>query len=64
VVLTVIAVWLGLSALATVACALVARSGLREDGRRGYLDKEHARLLDAAPEEDRPRIPRPRVASL
>ena len=60
VVLTVIAAWLVLSILSTVACTLVARGGLEEDGRRGYLDLELAGMLDA---EDAARtgFPAPRV---
>ncbi len=48
VLLTVTAAWLALCALATVACALVARGGLREDRRRAGLDRELARLIDEA----------------
>ena len=42
VVLTVIAAWLVLAALVAVGCALVARGGLREDRRRGYLGEADA----------------------
>jgi hypothetical protein len=47
VVLTVVVVWLVLSVVTTVACALVTRGGLEEDGRRGYLDDELTALLAA-----------------
>jgi hypothetical protein len=64
VVLTVIAAWLVLAALATVACTLITRGGLREDFCRGYLDLELARFFDATPEDgERPGIPRPRVTA-
>ena len=60
VVLTVIAVWLVLSALATVACTLITRGGVREDDRRVSLDSELARLLDGEDDAE-PTLPWPRV---
>ena len=56
VVLTVLVAWLVLAALVAGGCALVARGGLREDRRRGYLDEDLERLL--APDAD---VPRPRA---
>ncbi len=64
VLLTVTAAWLALCALVTLACALVARGGLREDRRRARLDRELARLLDEARDGDASSgIPRPRVTT-
>ncbi len=55
VVLTVVAVWLVLSVLASAACALVARGGLRED-----LHRLDGHRLAAGRERLVAGIPRPR----
>ena len=62
VLLTMAVAWLVLSVLTTVVCTLIARGGLREDGRRGYLDEQPA-WRDAAPLPAGRDVPRPRVTS-
>ncbi len=55
--LTLTVAWLVLSLPATVVCVLVARGGLREDGRRGYLGDGHVSLaVGVAEPEDRPEV--------
>ena len=49
VVLAIVGTWLLLAVLTTVACAALARGGLREDRARGYVPDRQA-------EADRPRL--------
>ena len=60
VLIAVAALWLVLSVLVTAACALVARAGLREDVRRGYLDADLAGLDGSTARVGDPTVPLPR----
>ncbi len=52
VVLAIVGAWLLLSVITAVACAAVARGGLREDRARGYAPPQ------AVPEQREPAVHR------